>query len=126
MIEQDYLVRMLAQFATAIRRSMERAQGERDPQGAADMLEAAVGEATDFDGATLLALSPDSIANILQVSGTDPRVTEYMVRSLMLASRYRAEAGDAQAADLREAQARAIAEAYGHDVGVAMGLLDGQ
>ena len=126
MLEQDYLVRMLAQFAAAVRRSMERAQGERDPQGAADMLEAAVGEATDFDGATLLALSPDSIASILQVSGTDPRVTEYMVRSLMLASRYRAEAGDVELAALREEQARAIAEAYGHDVDVAAELLDEQ
>lgn len=126
MLEQDYLVRMLAQFAAAIRRSMERAQGERDPQGAADMLEAAVGEATDFDGATLLALAPDSIASILQVSGTDPRVTEYMVRSLMLASRYRADAGDAELATLREEQARAIADAYGHDADAAAELLDEQ
>ena len=118
MFEQDYLMRLLAEFAAAIRLSMERATGLRDPRGAAAMLEAAVGEAVEMDGEVLLALAPESIASVLTVTGVDPHVTEYLARSLMLASRYRAEAGEADLAALREAQARAIADAWGHDLGV--------
>lgn len=110
-------MRLLAEFAAAIRRSIERASGLRDPRGAAALLETAVGEAVEMDGETLLALAPESIAAVLMVTGVDPHVTEYLARSLMLAARYRAEAGEADLAALREAQARAIADAWGHDLG---------
>ena len=116
MLEQDYLMRILLQFAEAIRRSWARAVEDRDPRDAAHMLEDAVGEATDIDGATLLSLSPDSIASVMQVSGVDPRVTEYIARSLLLASGYLHEAGEHELAALREEQARALAQAYDHEL----------
>ena len=116
MFEQDYLMRILVQFAEAIRRSMQKATGEKDPRGAADMLEAAVGEATDIDGSVLLTLAPESMAGVMQVSGVDPHVTEYIARSLMLAAVYLRDAGDAPLAEVREAQARALAEAYGFEL----------
>ena len=72
MLEQDYLMRIFLQFAEIIRRSWTKARKERDPRAAADMLEDAVGEATDIDGGVLLSLSPESIASVMQVSGTDP------------------------------------------------------
>ena len=53
---------------------------------------------------------------IMQVMGTDPGVSEYVARSILLASAYQAEAGNAELATLRRDQARAIAEAYGHDI----------
>ena len=93
MLEQDYLMRILLQFAEAIRRSWARSVEDRDPRDAANMLERAIGDATDIDGATLLSLSPESIASVMQVSGVDPRVSEYIARSLLLASGYLAEAG---------------------------------
>ena len=116
MLHQDYLMRILIQFAEAIRRSMQKATEEQDPRGAADMLEAAVGEATDMDGGVLLSLAPESIAGVMQISGTDPRVTEYIARSLMLAATYLREAGDDALADIRVAQATAIAAAYEFDL----------
>ena len=112
MLEQDYLMRILLQFAEAIRRSWARSVEDRDPRDAANMLERAIGDATDIDGATLLSLSPESIASVMQVSGVDPRVTEYIARSLLLASGYLREAGDDALADVRADQARALAEAY--------------
>ena len=69
MLEQDYLMRILLQFAEAIRRSWARSVEDRDPRDAANMLERAIGDATDIDGATLLSLSPESIASVMQVSG---------------------------------------------------------
>ena len=117
MFERDYLMRLIAELGAAMRRSMERStQLDQTPGDSAKLLEAAIGTATDFDGTTLLSLAPDSIAQIIQVSGTDPRVTEYIARSLMLCSRYYEEDGDTTLAGLRSQQARAIAAAYGHDL----------
>ena len=122
MLEQDYLMRIFLQFAEILRRSWFKARDEHDPKAAADMLE------NDIDGATLLSLAPESMAAILQVSGTDPRVTEYVARSLMLASAYLREAGEGAVADLRLEQARALADAYGlelpDDPAEMAGLLD--
>ena len=60
MLEQDYLMRIFLQFAEIIRRSWTKARKEKDPRAAADMLEDAVGEATEIDGGVLLSLSPES------------------------------------------------------------------
>ena len=78
MFEQDYLMRIIAQLLGAIRRSMERAAGEEDPDGAASALDMALGDATDLDGEALLSLAPESLASVLQVSGVDPHLTEYI------------------------------------------------
>lgn len=116
MLEQDYLMRIFLQFAEILRRSWFKSRDDRDPKAAADMLEDAVGEATDIDGGTLLSLAPESMAGILQVSGTDPRVIEYVARGLLLASSYLREAGDDALADLRQAQAKALSDAYELDL----------
>lgn len=115
-LEQDYLMRIVLQYAEILRRSWFKARGEKDPKGAADMLEAAVGEAADIDGDALLSLAPESMASVLQVSGTDPRVCEYIARSLLLASAYLRDAGQGALADVRLEQARALAAAYGMDI----------
>ena len=52
----------------------------------------------------------------MQVSGVDPRVSEYIARSLLLASGYLAEAGEGELSALRAEQARALAEAYDLDL----------
>ena len=116
MPERDYLMRMIIQFVEALRRSWEQAKNDEDPLGAADLLEEAVGQATDIDGATLLSLAPESMVGILQVSGTDPRVIEYVARSLALASIYQRDAGNDALSELRLAQARALSDAYGLDL----------
>ncbi|MEY8562483.1 hypothetical protein AALA21_05445 [Eggerthellaceae bacterium 3-80] len=116
MFEQDYLMRILLQYAEILRRSWFKAHHEKDPRGAAEMLEAAVGEATDIDGATLLSLAPESMGAVLQVSGVDERVVEYISQSLALASAYLREDGQHVLADLRLEQARSLAQTYGFDL----------
>lgn len=114
MFEQDYLMRMILQLIEAIRRSLEEANGEtHDPAAAADMLEAAVGTATDIDGSVLLSLAPESIADILKVSGTDAGVAEYIGRSLYLESSYLDDAHNDELSQLRHRQAQALAASYG-------------
>lgn len=116
MIEQDYLLRLLVGFFAAIQRAMERGGREGEPGEAARTLDDAVGTALDMDASMLLALSPESIAGIMQVAGVDPRVTAYAARSLQLSARYYDEAGQSDLAAVRLAQARSIAEAFGVDL----------
>lgn len=116
MFERDYLMRLIAELGAAIRHTLQQRQQhpDRNATDSAEMLEAAIGTATELDGVTLLSLAPESIAQVISVSGTDPRVTEYVARSLLLCSRYYAEAGNDALANLRAQQAFAIAETYGH------------
>lgn len=116
MFEQDYLVRLLLQFFQGMMKSIERRTNLEDPEGAADLLEAAIGEATEMDGETLLSLAPESIAQVMRISGIDPNVTQFVARSLLLESVYLAEAGNSGKAGIREGQARAIAAEYGFDL----------
>ena len=114
MLHRDYLVEQFLRFAEAIRLSWTKAKGDpAAPLDAAEILEATVGSATNIDGATLLLLSPDSIASILQVTDTDPDVVEYLARILLLESEYLEEGGESARAELRSQQAHAIARGYG-------------
>lgn len=113
MFEQDYLMKQFLMFFKALTRSWEQMQEEEDPQGAAETLENAISAATEMDGTALLTLAPESIASIMQVTGVDPNIVEYLSRSMLLESVYLNQAGDSSLADIRAAQARAIAQAYG-------------
>lgn len=120
MLHRDYLVEQFIRFAEAIRLSWMKARGDDpDPLDAAEVLEAVVGSATNIDGATLLLLSPDSIASILQVTDTDPDVVEYLARTLLLESEYLDEGGEPDRAQLRRDQAQAIAYGYGFQLEAA-------
>jgi hypothetical protein len=116
--EQDYLMRMILQFTRAINRSMLKAAGEEDFEGSAKLIEAAIGDATDMDGDVLLSLAPESMAGVLHVSGTDPKIAEYIAQSLLLEASYLRDAELDARADLREAQARALAQSFGFEIGL--------
>lgn len=124
MLHQDYIVRMLSELAAAVTRCVLRGENKRAPEESAEALEDAVGNAVAIDGAAFLALAPESIAQIMQVTGTDSRVSEYVARTVMLAGAYQAEAGNADLAALRREQALAIAAAYGHDISDMEGTCD--
>ena len=131
MIQQDYLLRLIAQFIQAMlharriagrvaedEKAADAVAGEGmdepnpDPVGAAEMLEIAFGEAVDMDPQMLLVLAPESLAAILQVSGTDAQLVTYLVECLELESEFLAQAGMSEVSDVRAAQAAALAQAY--------------
>lgn len=117
MFEQDYLMKLLLAFYQVMFKSLRRVTDEdEDPKEAADTLDEVVGNAVGMDGASLLSLTPKSVVGVLQVSGTDPRVTEFIARSLLLSSEYLTQAKQGALASLRVEQARAIADAYGIDL----------
>lgn len=117
MFEQDYLMKLLLAFYQAMFKSLRRVTDEdEDPKEAADTLDEVVGNAVGMDGTSLLSLTPESVAGVLQVSSTDPRVTEFIARSLLLSSEYLTQAKQGALASLRVEQARAVADAYGIDL----------
>ncbi len=112
MFERDYLVRQLLLFFQAMTRSWHQKE-ESDPRAAADTLEEAISAATDLDGATLLSLSPETISQVLRVSGVDPKVVSYIAHGMLLESVYLTEAGDVPLAGTRRQQALALSQSYG-------------
>ena len=116
MLEQDYLMRQFLLFFKGLVRSWEQMEEEEDPLAAADTIEDVISAATDMDGTALLSLAPESIAAIMQVTGIDPRIVEYLSRSMLLESVYLEKGGNIELARVRDAQARAIASSYGFDL----------
>ncbi len=113
MLQRDYLVQLITQFIQAIFQSRELALKKRDPQAAADLLEAAIEQAVDMDGAALLSLTPESMASVLQISGVDPKIIGYVAHSLLQEADYLDTSGSSELAQLRKAQGIALFEAYG-------------
>ena len=134
MIEQDYLLRLIAQFIQAMLRAISmagrradelreaedeadgiarREEAEPDPLGAAELLETAFGNCIEMDESVLLVLAPESFAGVLQVSGVDPQLVPHLVRCLQLEGEFLDEAGLPARADLRRKQADALALVYG-------------
>ncbi len=116
MLHQDYLVRMFLQLASAIRESILKIKNGGDAQAAAELLDASLINATEIDGSLLLSLAPESMAAMLQLSESDPRLMGYMARTLLLSSHYWQEAGQSQQAHLRAGQAQAVAQAFGFEL----------
>ena len=122
MLQRDYLVQLIQQFIEAIIRS--RKVSVVDPQQAADSLEAAIGNATDIDGATLLSMAPESIASVMELCGVDPRVAGYIAHSLILEADYLRQAGNSALAELRMGQGQPVALQFGIDLSEVASELD--
>ncbi len=116
MFERDYLVKMLVELAAAIRRALDKSREAKDLEGACDILENSITSSTDLDGAVLMTLAPESIASVLQVANTDPRVVIYVAHSMQLQAHYLRQLNNTAVADLREKQANALAKAYNFEL----------
>lgn len=116
MFEKDYLMKMISDLIQAMVRSMLYATEEENPYMAARSLENAIGAAVDMDAALFLSLSPESMGMMMQISPIDQQGSEYIARSLALASVYNREAGDVELAKLRMEQARVVADSFGIDL----------
>ncbi len=113
MFTQDYLMRMILELAGAIRKSILTANEDDDPEGAAQLLEATLDGATEMDSSLLLSLEPESMAAMLQISGSDPKLMTYVARMLLLESHYLTMAQRHLEAKLRYGQAFAVAQTFG-------------
>ncbi len=115
MLHRDYLLDLIEQFVSTISHSLVRAILQRDLDSALEV-EEAIAELVQLDPETAMALSPESLVVMMQLSGTGDAVASYAAYALnRLADSYE-QMGDAATAAARREQALAIAEAFGGDV----------
>ena len=106
-------MRMIMELAGAIRKSILLSRDDDDPDAAAQLLEASLDGATEMDGSLLLTLEPETMATMLQLSGTDPMLIGYVTRTLLLESKFLEKAQSHSMAAFRREQAFAVAESFG-------------
>ncbi|MDR0349977.1 MAG: hypothetical protein LBH64_00295 [Coriobacteriales bacterium] len=114
MFLNDYLMRMILQFAVALQKALN-AQN-MTPAQKADDLEQVVGDAVGIDPRLLFSMDADSLVSMLQLGDFDEEIGGYVLRSIYLEAEILDEDGNTERADLRRSQADAIARAYGFDV----------
>ena len=112
MLQQDYLTRLITNLIEALLKSLQKGDKIETPEEASNSLDKAIKQATDIDGDLLLSLDGESMANIMLVSGTDPRLVEYLTRTFMRSAMFYEKSGDVKTAALRRDQGKALAAAY--------------
>ncbi|MCL2632520.1 MAG: hypothetical protein FWD45_05500 [Coriobacteriia bacterium] len=106
MFENDYIMRMILQYLRFLRQALQ--QKHKDPREAAMDIEQQIGQAVNIDSSLLFSLSPDSMVAMLELSGYDQRLAEYMVRAMALNASLLEQAGFINQADLRRQQLEAL------------------
>jgi hypothetical protein len=116
MLQNDYIMRLIQQLMGAIRRSL--LEGKEEPDKRADAIEEAIGQTVNMDPALLFSLEPESMALMLSIGGTvDEKLCGYLVESILCEAKFLDEAHDMSRAELRRAQAFALANTFGYQVG---------
>ena len=114
MLRQDYILRMIAQLTDSISAALNKSQLGLS-QDAITGLEEGVGLALEMSPETVFSLAPESISTILSISNVDESVAVYVVYAIKRIVAIYEEEGDPRA-ELRAAQAQAIADFYGFPV----------
>jgi arylsulfatase A-like enzyme len=113
-IKNDYLLDMIARFVESLVQAMGKGRDGRQVE-ALVAYEDVVGTVLDMDPEVALALSPASLVTMMQISAVDESLAVYAAYALERAAQVYDAAGDA-CAQLRRAQAAAVADAYGFPV----------
>ncbi|WP_321971793.1 hypothetical protein [Paratractidigestivibacter sp.] len=114
MLQRDYILELISQFAEAVKESLHRAKKDLDPE-ACQEVEHQIGDLLELDYTTALSLAPDSLVTMMVLSGIGDSVASYVCYSLtQLAGVYK-QRGDEDLSHIRLAQAKAVAESFGCD-----------
>ena len=116
MLHKDYITEMTERFGDALTRWLKPAVLEGDLESIGGV-EAAVAELMDLDAATALALDPASLVTMMSLSGIADSVAGCVSYALLRLGDAYDELGRANVAEVRRAQAEAIAGAFGAELG---------
>ena len=105
MLQRDYVLELIGQFAEAVKRALKRAKaGDR---GGCEEVERQIGD--------ILELAPDSLVTMMVLSGMGDSVASYVCYALDQLSQVYAQMGDEDLSHIRAAQAKAVAESFDCD-----------
>jgi hypothetical protein len=111
MLENDYLMRLILLFVRLLQQALS--QSREDPYETAMTLDRQIGEAVNVDPSLFFSLAGESMVTMLELSGTDRQLVEYIVRAMALGVECFHLAGDEAHASLRKKQMDALIAAYG-------------
>ena len=112
MLQRDYVLAQINLFVQTVLEPLRLALEELDLDSA-HTVEQAVGKLIDLDADTALALSPDSLVTMMQLSGIGDSVAGYASYALARVADSYERMGKKQAAEVRRDQARKVAVAFG-------------
>lgn len=115
MLQRDYILVLLEDFVASVVPRLRLVVRDGDLDAAAEA-ERDLAGLLDLDASCALALSPESLVTMTRLSGVGETVAGHAACVLDVLARAYARAGMAEVADLRAAQARAMAEAFGWDM----------
>ncbi|MEE8715575.1 MAG: hypothetical protein SOI26_07240 [Coriobacteriales bacterium] len=110
-IRNDYLLSMITSFTESLTQTELEGHGGLSVS-AMDTYGDIVGRILDMPADAVLELSPSSLVTMMQISAVDEKLAVYMVYTLQRMADVCGVENSALA-DVRRAQARAIADAYG-------------
>ncbi len=105
--QSDYVLRLIEQMGSLIRRSLEmiRAGGDEEPL---ELAEEAVGLALDVDPSLARKLAPQSLVSLLEMRNLDDRVLGMVAEALEIETELLEGAGELVDAAVRRDQAAAV------------------
>lgn len=112
MLQRDYVLAQINLFVQTVLEPLRLALEELDLDSVRTV-EQAVGKLIDLDADTALALSPDSLVTMMQLSGIGDSVAGYASYALARVADSYERMGKKQAAEVRRDQARKVAVAFG-------------
>ena len=115
MLHRDYLLDVIMRFVEALSRALRRALELDDLEGCKDA-EQAVADLLELEPQTFAVLAPQSLVQLMELSGVGQSVSEYVGYALDRVADIYEDAGDEAAAELRRAQAEAVAQAFDFDL----------
>ena len=112
MLQRDYVLAQINLFVQTVLEPLRLALEELDLDSV-HTVEQAVGKLIDLDADTALALSPDSLVTMMQLSGIGDSVAGYASYALARIADSYERMGKEQTAGVRRDQARKVAVAFG-------------
>ena len=118
MIEHDYIEEIIQKFVAAVMEPLRRALAGGD-LAACETVEQQIAEMLSLSSATAMNLAPESLCTMMLLSGIGDSVAGYTAWSMLRLADAYDMAGQPQIADLRRAQAEAVAREFMWDINEA-------
>ncbi len=123
MLQRDYLLEVIVRFVEMLARALRHAVEQQDEAGCHEA-ERAVAELLELEPDTLSALAPNSLVQLMELSGIGESVCAHAGYALDRVADIYEDLGNDACARMRRAQAEAIEEAFGFDLSQVPDELD--
>ncbi len=112
MLQHDYLTEVIEQFVEAVTRHLRTSKELEKTLVEAGEVDDAIAGLLDLDPEVAMRLTPDSLVQMMVLTGIGDSVAEYVAYALRRVADVYEQGGDSATAALRIEQARAVEESF--------------